>query len=53
MIFHICILCRNEVDPIVIENAATSAIEEEILALLEEIVMHAFQQVVYYLTKVI
>ena len=43
---------RNEVDQIVIENAAASVVEEEILASLEETVMQAFQQIVYYLTKV-
>jgi len=35
-----------------LDEAERFEVNEEILALLEEVVMYAFQQIVYYLTKV-
>uniref|UniRef100_H2Z868 Ras-associating domain-containing protein n=1 Tax=Ciona savignyi TaxID=51511 RepID=H2Z868_CIOSA len=48
---HKLLYFRNVVDPKIIEDAEAFEINEEILGLLEEVVMYAFQQLVYYLTK--
>nr|CAB3265411.1 ras-associating and dilute domain-containing protein-like [Phallusia mammillata] len=42
---------RGVVDPAVLDEIEEFEVNEEILALLEEVVMYAFQQLVYYLTK--
>ncbi|CAK8690007.1 unnamed protein product [Clavelina lepadiformis] len=42
---------RKQVSPKILAEANKFVVNEQILALLEEVVMYAFQQLVYYLTK--
>lgn len=45
-------ISRNEVDTNLLHEASSFRVRDDVLAILEEIVMYAFQQLVYYLTKV-
>lgn len=50
--YLLCYNFRNEVDANLLHEASSFRVRDDVLAILEEIVMYAFQQLVYYLTKV-